>query len=324
MIAWQPVLATAFSSQYRATLVKRLFRRLLLAIAAILLLAGGGAAIYACVQTHRYDESMDKVYAVEPLPFRRSTDAAVVARGKHLAESIAGCTVSFCHDHDLGGGETFSIGPLATFTAPNISPGGIGAAYSDGELARLIRHGVKKDGRSVRFMPAQDFGWLPDSDVIAVVSYLRSVPPVDRPNGVLQINMLGKLFDRRDGVPFDIARRIDHDRPDLGPTPSATADYGRYVARMCSGCHGTHFSGGPLPGAPSSFPVPLNLTPHETGIKSWSYEDFDKLLTQAVRKNGQKLQEFMPTEATAKMDDTEKRAVFAYFQSLPPTPYGNR
>lgn len=304
--------------------MKRLAKRLILGVLALLVVLAGGAAIYACVQTRAFDASMEKVYDVAPLPLQRSSDPAVIARGKHIAESVAGCTVSFCHEGDFGGGETFSIGPLATITAPNISPGGLGAAYTDGELARLIRHGVKKDGRSVRFMPAQDFGWLPDADVVAVISYFRSVPAVERANGPFKVNTLGKVWDLRNGIAIDIARRIDHQRLDLGPAPSATADYGKYVARICSGCHGDGFSGGPLPGAPSSFPVPLNLTPHETGLASWTYEDFDKLMTQGIRKNGVKLQEFMPLEAVSKMNETEKHALFAYLKSLPPTPFGNR
>jgi hypothetical protein len=68
-------------------------------------------------------------------------------------------------------------------------------------------------------MPAQDFGWLPDSDVVAIVSFLRTMPGVDRPNGPLQIGMLGKVLDRREQIVLDVARRIDHEKREPVPSP---------------------------------------------------------------------------------------------------------
>ena len=88
----------------------------------------------------------------------------------------------------------------------------------------------------------------------------------------------------------------------------AGAAYGAYLVRGCTGCHGDGLSGGPIPGAPPSTPVPLNLTPHETGLAAWTYEDFDKLLTQGVRKSGKKLDPFMPVEALGKLEFEEALA----------------
>jgi hypothetical protein len=70
--------------------------------------------------------------------------------------------------------------------------------------------------------------------------------------------------------------------------------------------------------------VPLNLTPHETGLKGWTYEDFDKLVTTGIRKNGQMVAKMMPIENLAKMDETEKKALYAYLMSLAPLPFGGR
>lgn len=88
--------------------------------------------------------------------------------------------------------------------------------------------------------------------------------------------------------------------------------------------HGEGLSGGPLPGAPSSLPVLVNTTPHESGIAGWTYDDFDRLLTTGIRKDGGKLDPFMPIEAISKADETEKRALWAYLQSVPPRPDGGR
>jgi hypothetical protein len=305
--------------------VKRILKRVAVGTAAVVAVVLIGGTIYAKVQASAFDESMDKVYDV-PIPqVARSNDPAIVARGKHLTDSVAGCSAHDCHGNDLAGGRTMDVGPIMTFTAPNITPGGLCAAYNDGELARLIQHGIKKDGRSVRFMPSQDFGWLPDADVAAIVSYLRTVPSSDKPNGPTELKLMGKVLDRRNEFALDVARRIDHTKREAVPAPAPTPEYGTFLARMCTGCHGEkHLSGGKIPGAPPSIPIPSNLTPHETGLKGWAYDDFEKLLTQGVRKNGSKLNPFMPFEAFGKMDDTEKHALWAHLQSLPPTPMGNR
>jgi mono/diheme cytochrome c family protein len=304
--------------------LKRILKKAALAVVALLVIVGAGGGIYACSKASTFDASMEKVYDVAAPSITRSTDPAVIERGKHLASSVAPCAASKCHGVDLGGGESFSMGPLATITGPNISQGGLGATYTDADLARMIRHGIKKDGRSLRFMPAQDFAWLPDADIVAIVSYLRTLPPVDRANGPMSIGLLGKVLDVNGKVELDVARRIDHDKPDLAPPASATAAYGKYVTRLCTGCHGAGLSGGPIPGAPKSMGIPLNLTPHESGLKDWSYDDFDKVITTGIRKNGQSLAKLMPVEAFGKMNDTEKRAMWEHLRTLPPTPFGNR
>jgi mono/diheme cytochrome c family protein len=197
-------------------------------------------------------------------------------------------------------------------------------AYSDGELVRLVKHGIKKDGRSVRFMPCTDFSWLPEADVVAIVSYVRSVPQVDRPNGPMELGLLGKVLDRRGEFDLDIARRIDHTKDDEPPAPATTVDYGRYVGRLCLGCHGKTLSGGPIPGAPPSIPIPLNLTPDATGLKGWTYDDFEAFIKTGIRKSGKPVNPFMPVEALRNMNDDERKALWAFLQSLPAKPFGQR
>ena len=60
------------------------------------------------------------------------------------------CALAECHGDDLGGGTLNDLGPLGTIVAPNITSHGLGAVYSDQELARVILHGVRRDGRTVR------------------------------------------------------------------------------------------------------------------------------------------------------------------------------
>jgi len=52
--------------------------------------------------------------------------------------------------------------------------------------------------------------------------------------------------------------------------------------------------------------------------------DFNKLLDQGIRKNGKKLDPFMPVEALAKMNQIERRALWAYLEAVPARPFGGR
>ncbi|MFI5306141.1 MAG: c-type cytochrome [Polyangiales bacterium] len=289
---------------------------------AVLLL---GAFGFAATEAAAFDSSLKKIYAVAAPPLSASSDSVLVARGKHLAESIGGCIG--CHGPDLGGKPGKDMGPIGLLHAPNLTrgKGGVGSRYTDGQLARLIRDGIKADRRGVRFMPAQDMSWWPDEDVVAVISYVRSVPNVDHAAPNSTVGMLGKVLDRMDKLPLDIARRIDHTVKHASSlTPAPTAAYGQYLARLCTGCHGPTFSGGPIPGAPPSLPVPANITPDASGIKHYEETDFMRFIATGVKPDGKQLDPFMPLQLLQNMNDTERRALFAYLTSLPARPFGGR
>jgi mono/diheme cytochrome c family protein len=297
-------------------------KKALKGVGAIVGLALLGAATYVGLKVRAFDASMEKTYDLPPLSIERSTEPKVLARGEHLARGLGGCTSRDCHGSDYGGGRPLAMGPVGTFTGPNLTT--LLPAYTDGELGRLVRFGVKKDGRSVRFMPVEDFAWMNDADVRALVSYLRTIAPVEHANGVVAPGVLGKVLDRNDGFAIDIARRMATVPPTLAGTPEPTAAYGAFLARGCTGCHGKGYSGGPIPGAPKELPTPLNLTPHASGLLGWTYEDFDHLMKKGVRKNGQTLNAFMPIDSYGTMDETEEKALFAYLGTLPPKPFGGR
>lgn len=300
-------------------------KKALIGAGIFLLVALLGAAGFVFAQASAFDTSMAKRYDVKPPQVTASTDPQVIARGQHLAASLGGCFG--CHGDDLGGKPGEDMGPLGVVNAANLTrgKGGVGAHYSDAQLARVIRDGIKADGHSLRFMPAQDMSWWPDDDLTAMVSYIRSVPPVDRASAPSKIGLVGKVIDRMGMLPLDIARRIDHDkqRPKV-LAATATAAYGAELARLCQGCHGSGFSGGPIPGAPPDLPVPSNITPHETGIKLYTEADFMHLLDTGVKRDGKPLNPFMPIAIPRAMNEVERKALWAYLQSLPPKPFGGR
>jgi hypothetical protein len=62
------------------------------------------------------------------------------------------------------------------------------------------------------------------------------------------------------------------------------------------------------------------LTPHPTGLASWTYEDFVAALREGVRPDGTPLRapmDAMP-EYAAQMTEVELQALWTYLQSLPP------
>jgi hypothetical protein len=118
---------------------------------------------------------------------------------------------------------------------------------------------------------------------------------------------------------------IDHDGPrPAAPERGVTAEYGEYLAGLCTLCHGAGFSGGPIPGTPPSDPPALNLTPAGR-LQNWTLEEFITAMRTGATPGGPQLRdEFMPYSIFVDMTDEELQAIWLYLQSLPPKEYGNR
>jgi len=304
--------------------MNRIIKRTLIIVGGLLGTAAVSASAYALVLARAFDASMEKQYAIAAPTVALSTAPEVLARGKHLTESLGGCTSKDCHGSDLSGGNTIAMGPVGSFTGPNITPGGVLSVYTDGELVRLLKRGVKKDGQSVRMMPVQDFYWLPESDVTAIVAYLRSVPKSNKPSVATKVGLLGKVLDRQGKFHLDVAREVERLPQESVPPPNPTATYGRFVVRLCTGCHGETLSGGPLPGAPPSIPTPVNITMHESGLKNYTFDDFVRGLRTGTRKDGRLLNPFMAVDLTRNFDETELKALWAELQMRPAKAFGGR
>lgn len=80
------------------------------------------------------------------------------------------CSNVNCHGADLAGGKPIDFGPIGLVTGPNITKANVGVAYSDGELARLLRHGLKEP------MPRDSFKGWDDTERHAIWAYLQSLP----------------------------------------------------------------------------------------------------------------------------------------------------
>jgi mono/diheme cytochrome c family protein len=311
--------------------MRRLIRFSLWALAVIVAVLAGGVA-YA-------EASWDRTYPVPTSSLVASTDSAVIAQGRYLAFGPAHC--AYCHAKveqypridagevvPLTGGYAFPI-PPGTFYTPNLTPDaetGIGRRTDD-QLVGMIRHSVRADGRAA--VPFMEYNGLSDEDVVALISYLRSQPPVSNAVPEHQLNLMGKavmafLIRPPTGLPA---------RPVASPPSAATVERGSYLANDVAGCVGCHsprsmvsgaytgprFSGG-TPGPSDTDPnvilAPPNLTPDpRTGhITSWSEEAF----LARFRAGSLIKATIMPWAAYGRMTDEDVRAIYRYLKSLDP------
>lgn len=252
-------------------------------------------------------------------------DSVVFARGAHLAGAIGKC--ADCHGDDLGGKVVADDPAIGLLSAPNIT-GGEGSVTVDFTMAdwdRAIRHGVAPDSTALILMPSDDYAPMTDSDLAALVAYIRQLPPVDRvmpPRS--QLRLVGRVMLLAGKLPLLSSERINHTAPPATVQPGATAEYGAYLADIggCRGCHGPQLSGGPIPGLPPGTPPAANITP--TGIGNFSEADFFRAMREGLRPDGTEISEIMPVRFTRQMTDEETLALYRYLRTVPPRDFGGR
>ena len=126
------------------------------------------------------------LYGVSEWRIRRSYDAPLVplhpatapdpVAGLHMAK-VVGCWAG-CHGNE-GEGGIERIEGIRSNTAPTLSQ--VLPAYSDAELARLVRYGVKRDGRSAIGMASYTWWPLGDQDLANI--FRAPAKPADASGG---------------------------------------------------------------------------------------------------------------------------------------------
>src|SRR5580692_13067794 len=113
---------------------------------------------------------------------------------------------------------------------------------------------------------------------------------------------------------------------DSDPQEFSQIERGRYLAVLsdCASCHtvlGSNqpFAGGRAIETPFGNIVAPNITPDpETGIGSWSDEQFDAAVRKGIAPNGSHLYPAMPYNAYTKMSRDDVLAIRAYLNTLVP------
>jgi cytochrome c553 len=276
------------------------------------LIVVAGVALYL-IGSVRFNKKYD--YPVEAMAI--PTDEASIQRGEHVAE-IHFC--QRCHMDDFSGTVFYTIPNLLTIPTPNLTSGagGVGSLYTDEDWVRALRHGVGQDGHALWIMPSTMFTHLSDDDLGALIAYIKSRPPVDHQLPARTLDPLGRIMLALNMIPPIAVDRIDHSAAMRvsAPAQGATAEYGAYlVSTQCTECHGPELNGAPFGPPGQEQPTP-NLT-RGGELAAWSERDFVATMRTGITPGGHRLNEEMPWEYFAKMDDDELEAIWLYLQSLP-------
>jgi mono/diheme cytochrome c family protein len=320
-------------------LVVRVFKYLSL----LLFVAIAGLSVYV-------SRNWDRTWDVPEPDLHATTDPAVIARGEYLALGPAHCIdchVGSVEEYErfaqgtgrpaMAGGFPLVLGPLGTVYTKNITPDpetGIGR-YTDPQIARMLRHGVRPDGISSipLLMPFSD---MSDDDIVAVLSFLRAQEPVRREVPENEWSLFGKVMRS-----FIAAARpkMDGQPPRMAPPQEATAARGAYLAQSvadCGGCHtpfnqmtgaitGPRYSGGNLMEPAARQGVDLTLwfaPPNITPLKGSALTKFPdrETFVARFRFGGRKYDGSpMPWEAFARMTPEDIGALYEFLHSLPPS-----
>jgi len=252
-------------------------------------------------------------------------------RGTYLMHSIVAC--GNCHTPKGPNGELPGMELAGGFkvtdeafvaVVPNITPDpetGIGK-WTDAQIITAIREGKRPDGSIIGPpMPIGMYKNMSDSDVKAIVAYLRQVKPVK--------NAVGKSEYK---IPLP---------PSYGPPVTSVAEvprndklrHGAYLAGPlghCMECHTKLVNGVPdlehRAGAggnkfegPFGISISRNITPDQThGIGKWTLAEFKTALGSGVRPNGEQLKPPMGFGYYKNISDEDFEAIWTYLGSLKP------
>jgi mono/diheme cytochrome c family protein len=239
-----------------------------------------------------------------------------VERGKYLV-TVGIC--GSCHTPNLSGGRKTAGILSANITADKET--GIGT-WTDEQIIEAIRNGKRPDGAPVR--PSMGVFWykgISDSDMHAIVAYLRTVPPVHT------------MFERPPVTKLP---------PDYGPPVSNVADvprsdelaYGRYIGANiahCMQCHTPKGANGlpdltKLGAGGNTYDAPgggkatsANITPaNPDGIATWSDDEIKRAITKGVRPNGTQLIPVMDFDFYDHFTPQDLDALVLFLRSLKP------
>lgn len=228
-----------------------------------------------------------------------------LVHGRRVAD-VLGCTG--CHGADLTGRDWSEPGFGQLWTS-NLSR--VTTRYSDIELEQAIRGGMRPDGSELWGMPSHIFTHLSDSDMGAVIAFLRSVTPAgtDHPRPVFEAGARAEIASGLlKSAPAEVREQGETWPPDLG----AEHGLGRYIARAtCAECHGVDLRGGtPYPGA--------SPRPDLRMVAAYEPEAFQRLLRTGVAAGDRELG--LMSEVSrgrfSKLTDPEVEALYRYLAGI--------
>jgi mono/diheme cytochrome c family protein len=270
------------------------------------------------------------------LPATAQPSAAELARGKYVFGATGGCG---CHT-EPGKGKPVNAGgrkidaPFGTVYGTNITPDretGIGG-WTNEQIITAIRLGRRPNGeRILPVHPFMAFNGMAEEDLKALVAYLRTLPPVARPNQPKRITV--PLFESVFLPTWLAAFAARESPPPAAPTSGlARGEYLVKAVGHCGECHtprgitqavdNTRFLAG-NPKGPENSEVP-NITPdRDTGLR-WSVQEIAEYLGTGNKPDGDVAGSLMgeviggTTAGYKDMTPADRLAIAQYLKSIPP------
>ena len=244
-----------------------------------------------------------------------------IARGDYLVNlncigchSAVGADGNPTEEHPLNGGWNISqsegFGFVGDLVAENLTPGGKLANYTDAEIFRVMRNRVTKEGHLSVFMSLLPVNEYSDDDVLSIIAYLRTLPPVEQ-SAVTgdKLSFLGGIMFGAGmfGTPAEGAPTV------TAPPQGVTAEYGKYVATFaeCRGCHGPDATGTPASAMGPAVPNPRPL------VGTLSLEQFDQMMRTGIKPDGNPFPETMPWQIASRLTEDDLAALYAYLTTEP-------
>ncbi len=253
----------------------------------------------------RVTELLARRYDVPLTPLAVPTDSASRAEGERQAW-LHGC--HGCHDSQLQGKVFLDEPRVMRVVTPNIPE--VIASYNDAELARLIRHGVRRNGTGVVAMPVGTFYETSDLDLGRIIAHLRAAPRVTKTLPPTRLYLLAKLAVLR-GELLPEAATMDHRAPRLGDRSDTTQAWrGEYLAKsICGECHGPTLHGH------------LEAPPLARAM-GYSAAEFTSLMLDGRSRDGRDLPLMGRTARSrfVRFTKQEIAAIYGYLMVMPTTP----
>jgi mono/diheme cytochrome c family protein len=273
------------------------------------LLAGVYGYMYYQVQTR-----INQKYVVQTPVLNIRYDSAQLTYGERLA-IVKGCRD--CHGDDMGGKVFVDDPGLGLLIGKNLTKGkgGLPIDYSTEDWVLALKHGIRRDGKTLLFMPSYEFTHLSEEDMSAIIAYAQSLKPVDRELPDHNLKPLSYIQASLDKLPLIVAEKIDHSTELIKQVKSeVSVDFGKYLSTSCTGCHRPNMKGGD-PIAPG-FPVVPDVTT-SGNVGKWTEDQFITVLRTGKTPEGKEIDpKNMPWPMTAAYTDTELKALYAYLKSI--------
>lgn len=250
-----------------------------------------------------------------------------LARGKYLVQGLLGC--EGCHTEsdwtqhgapkvagmELAGQAIPIPGFPGALVAPNLTPDPEtgSAEWSDDQIARAIREGVKHDGTTLfPVMPYSEYKDMSDEDLASVVVYVRSLSPVRNLLPRSKVNFPVNYLVQ--SAPQPVTAAV------AGPGTDQLAR-GKYMAHLGCGCHSVveklPYAGGESLVGPWGSAVRANITPDASGISYYTEATFVTVLRTGY-VGARKLNSIMPFGDFKNLTDDDLKAIYAYLRTVTP------